>query len=264
MYKAPSATTTAATLCLIVASSTAMAGETLVIDEDLDTLPTGYQLLSGASANATADIQIGNIGGSNGLIFDGSWDVPANGEEFAVGALSPIVVTLDDLLLDPREIGGIVSVRWTLDAEVISDTMVAPEQGIFAQLFVLQEQADGFVVSFGETGGNFVQVGDSVALDVTLGEADFGAPGARPDFSPMGRRLSFALQLGAQYPRDTTPDAFFVDGRMTADNWTVTVTDGADVFKNGFEPAPAGTRAQHLAGDEDCMCPTLPPSVLNQ
>lgn len=252
---------TTAVICLLLNSSLAMAGTMMVIDESLDSLPPGYQFATAASPNATAAISIGDIGGSNGVIFDGSWDVPASGTEFAVGSVSPIVQTLEDLQLDPREIGGIASIHWTLDTEVISTTMVAPEQGIFAQLFVIQEQSDGTLVGFGETGGNFVEVGESLSLDITLMESDFGSPGARPDFSPLGLRISFALQLGAQYPRDVQPDAFFVDGRMTAVNWTVSVTDSGGVFKDGFEPEPAGNL---LDRDKNCNCAAPPPLLFNQ
>lgn len=263
MYK-PRAVTTITLLGLMLNIPLAMAGEILVIDENLDALPPGYQLLTAASPNATAAVQIGDLGGSTGLIFDGSWDVPAGGTEFSVAALAPIVSTLDDLQLDPREIGGIASIQWTLDLEVISDTMIAPEQGIFAQLFIVQEQSDGTTAAFAEAGGNFVQVGQSIALDVTRTESDFGTPGLRPDFSPMGRRISFALQVGAQYPRDINPQAFFVDGRMTADNWTVTVKDAVGVFKNGFEPAQNDGLLAELAEETDCLCPAPPPLLFNQ
>src|SRR5690606_24926536 len=83
--------------------------------------------------------------------------------------------------------------------------------------------------------GNFVVTGQSVSLDNTLIESDFGLPGDRPDFSMTGRPLSFGLQFGAIYPRTTAPTAFFVDGRMTGDNWTVAVTEGGGIFADSFE-----------------------------
>lgn len=262
MYKRPAATITASILCLLLTSSVSMANEIMVIDEDLEVLPQGYQLSFQASANATAAIQIGNLGISNGLIFDGSWNVPASGFEFAVGALGPILLTPADFQIDPREIGGVLTVRFTLDAEVISSTMVPPEQGIFAQLFVLQLQENDTVLSFGDT-GSFVEAGQSVAIDVSWGETDFGAPGSRPDFSPMGRPIAFALQLGAAYPRTTNPNAFFVDGRMTADNWTVAVTSATGVFRNGFEPVPGMSLSAEAPDDANCPCPVLPPSIID-
>ena len=258
MYKLPTAIITAATLCLLLTSSVALAGEVLIIDENLDVLPLGYQLQTSVSANATADFQIGNLGASNGLIFDGSWDVPANGSEFSVGAMVPILLTPADFQLDPGDIDGITSVHWTLDVEVISNTMTPPEQGIFVQLIVFQEQANGGVLTFADS-GNFVVTGQSVSLDITLFESDFGLPGARPDFSATGRPLSFALQIGATYPKTINPDAFFVDGRMTGDNWTVAVTDGGGIFSDSFESEPVLSRSAELADEDNCLCPAPPP-----
>ncbi len=265
MYKLPTAIITAATLCLLLTSSVALAGEVLIIDENLDVLPLGYQLQTSASTNATADFQIGNLGASNGLIFDGSWDVPANGSEFSVGAMVPILLTPADFQLDPGDIDGITSVHWTLDVEVISTTMTPPEQGIFVQLIVFQEQSNGGVLTFADS-GNFVVTGQSASLDITLIESDFGLPGARPDFSATGRPISFALQIGATYPKTTNPDAFFVDGRMTGDNWTVAVTGGGEIFSDSFESGPVLSRSAELADEDSCLCPAPapPPSSINE
>lgn len=252
-------------IATLLLCGTAAANEVLVIDDNLDVLPEGYVLVTNSSANATATVQIGDIGGSNGLIFDGTWTVAPNTREFAVGGLAPSIPTPDDFQLDPADVDGIVSIRWMLDLEVISDTMVPPDQGLFAQLVVFQLQPD-FTVSAFLDDGSFVQGGETRTLDVTAVATDFGPPGQHPDFSPEGLPISFALQLGAAYPRDLLPDAFFVDGRMTADNWKVEVTGGAGgVFKNGFEdgmgtPAP---RFQEASSAAECNC-TAPRAFLGQ
>ena len=265
MYKPTTAATTAAILGLLLTSSAAMADDILVINESLNALPQGYELQSGSSANATVDFRIGNIGTSNGLILDGSWDVPPSGEEFAFGVAQPILQFPVDFQIDPRNIGGIASVHWTLDTEVISATMDPSIQGIFAQLLVYQEQTDGFIYSFSERVANYVLAGQSVSLDVTLFESDFipSVPGSSLDFSAAGRPILFALLLSAVYPRDTTPDAFFVDGRMTAKNWTVSVSNDFSFFKDGFEPGSVMPGAAEWEVEVDCpMCASpviLPP-----
>ncbi len=233
----------------------------LLIDEELEALPAGYSLSEFASANATAEIQVGDIGGSNGLIFDASWNVPASGVEVAIGAMIPVIPTHADFQLYPIDIGGFSEIRWMLDLEVISSTMTPPEQGIFAQLVVHQQQPNGSVLAFADQ-GNFIQAGESKVLDVVTTETDFGQPGANPDFSANGRPISFGLQFGATYPRVTNPEAFFVDGRMTADNWRVEITR-AGIFSDRFESdLLLGQPAEQLSEqEENCICPK--PPVIN-
>ena|GEM_PF-6829344 len=237
-------------------ATAATAGDVVLIDDNLDTLPAGYVLSTNASANATADIQIGAIGASNGLIFDGSWNVPANGQEFALGQMLPMIPTPADFQLVPADVDGIAGIRWTLDAEVISTTMTPPQQGIFAQLVVFQLQPDGTVLSYFD-GGNFVQAGEARTIDVVAIESDFGQPGAQPDFSALALPISFGLVLGAAYPQTINPNAFFVDGRMTADNWRVEIAGGAGFFADGFESEVVVTQSGEVltADDADCNCP---------
>src|SRR5699024_10415464 len=206
-----------------------------------------------ATVNATADFQVGSLGASNGLIFDGTWDVPANGQESSAGLLAPILTTPADFQLDPADIGGISSVHWSLDAEAISSTMVPPDQGIFAQLYIYQEQADGSVQPFSD-GDSFVVVGQSVSLDVTATESDFGLPGDRPNFSATGRPLSFGLVLGGNYPKTPKSVALYIDGRITGNNWTAAVTKGG-IFKDRFEAQVLLPVLTAPAGNKDCFCP---------
>lgn len=249
---------------MLLVAPAVRAGDLLLIDDDLDVLPAGYTLVEQASANATAQMQIGDIGGSNGLIFDGSWDVPQNGQESAVGGLVPVIPTPADFQLDPADVDGIAGIRWTLDLEVISATMMPPIQGIFAQLVVYQEQSNGTVMAFADdaTNGNFIEAGQSKMLDVVLVESDFGSPGNRPDFRAIGRSMSFGLQFGAVYPRTINPDPFFVDGRMTGDNWTIEIIGGAGYLDDGFEgvAVPPQPDRQVSEGDENCLCPAAPSS----
>jgi hypothetical protein len=245
----------------LLLAKAATAGDLLLIDDNLDVLPPGYDFFEGASSNATSSIQIGPIGASNGLIFDGSWNVPENGQESAVGAMVPVIPTVADFQLVPADVDGVAGIRWMLDVEVISSTMTPPQQGIFAQLVVFQEQADGTVLGFTDD-GQFVQVGEAKTLDVVAIETDFGQPGAHPDFSALARPMSFGLQLGASYPRTVNPNAFFVDGRMTADNWRVEIAGGAGFFADGFESEVVVTQSGQVltADDWDCNCPT--PAVI--
>ncbi len=246
-------------VAMLLLVNSARAGDIILIDDNLDILPPGYALAESASANATATIQIGEIGSSNGLIFDGSWDVPGNGQEFAVGAMFPVIATAADFQLDPADVDGIAGIRWMLDLEVISSTMLLPEQGIFVQLVVFQQQPDGSVLGFASS-GNLIEPGLATTLDVALIESDFGLPDEHPDFSAVGRPMSFGLQLGATYPRKIVPDPFFVDGRMTADNWKVEIAGGAGIFNDGFESVSAALRFDEptIAADENCLCPVPP------
>jgi hypothetical protein len=237
----------------------ATAADLLLIDDTLDVLPAGYTLTESASTNATASMQIGNLGSSNGLIFDGSWDVPVNGQETAVGAMVPVIPTPADFQLDPADVDGIAGIRWMLDVQVSSSTMAPPEQGIFVQLTVFQLQPDGTVLGFAD-GGTLIDPGAPRTLDLIAIESDFGQPGARPDFSAVGLPMSFGLQMGATYPRTINPAAFFVDGRMTGDNWRVEIVGGAGIFNDSFESEPTVTRALEPTSeqDESCNCP-IPP-----
>ncbi|MDX2416084.1 MAG: hypothetical protein QNK19_01335 [Xanthomonadales bacterium] len=88
-------------------------------------------------------------------------------------------------------------------------------------------------------------------------------PGARPDFSAVGRPLSFALQFGATYPKTTQLIAFFVDGRLTADNWTVAVIDAGGIFRDSFESGAVQSGLAKQAAEVDCLCPA-PPPMLNK
>lgn len=256
MSKAHTLTSYLAPAALLLATA-ATAGDLLLIDDNLDTLPTGYFLITNSSENATADIQIGDIGGSNGLIFDGSWNVPASGFEFAIGAMVPMIPTVADFQLVPAQVDGIAAIRWMLDLEVISATMTPPQQGIFAHLLVFQLQPDGTVMGFID-GGNFIQTGEAKTIDVVAIETDFvQADGLHPDFAALARPMSFGLQLSAGYPRKTVPDAFFVDGRMTADNWKVEIAGGAGFFSDGFESDVVVTQSAEPISTHaaDCPCP---------
>ena len=243
----------------LLSATAATAGDLLLIDDNLNTLPTGYELLTSSSENATADIQIGDIGDSNGLIFDGSWNVPANGFEFAIGAMAPVIPTVADFQLVPAEVDGIAAIRWMLDLEVISDTMTPPLQGIFAQLVVFQLQPDNSVLGFADS-GQFIQAGEAKTIDVITIETDFGQPGGpHPDFAALAMPMSFGLQINAGYPRETNPNAFFVDGRMTADNWKVEIAGGAGFFSDGFESdvAMIETAEPISTNAADCPCPVV-------
>jgi hypothetical protein len=249
------------TAAFLLLANPAIAGDVTLIDDNLDVLPPGYVLFENASTNATAAIQIGNIGSFNGLIFDGSWDVPANGQEFAVGAMTPVISTPADFQLNPADVDGIAGIRWMLDLEVTSATMTPPEQGIFAQLTIFQQQPDGTVQGFAD-GGTLIEPGKAITLDLVMIESDFGLPNAHPDFSAVALPMSFGLQLGATYPRLINPNPFFVDGRMTADNWKVEIAGGAGIFNDGFETPPATVKAYESPStvDQDCNCP-IPPTM---
>lgn len=250
---------------LLLFSSIASAQSVVVIDDDLDELPPGFSLVTDSSTNATSSLQFGPVGNSTGLVFDGSWDVPGGGREFAISAMTPVIPTVDDFQFNPTDVDGIRSIRWMLDLAVTSATMVPPEQGVFAQLVVFQHQADGTVMGFPDD-GFFVQVGDTVTLDKVALETDFGLPGMHPDFSPGGRSMSFGLQIGAAYPRDLMPEAFFVDGRMTADNWKVEVLGGlGGVFKDGFEEGLVvrSASSRPVRQSHACNC-TVPNLTLSQ
>lgn len=251
----------------LLLSESASAEFLQVIVDDLDTPPPGFTLVTGASPNASASLQIDDVGGSNGLVFTGTWDVPANGQEFAVGALIPVTETTADFQFDPASTGGITGLRWALDLEVISTTMTPGVQGIFAQLVVYQQQPDDTVLAFTD-GGNYITAGESTTIDVTAVDTDFGQPGANPDFSASGGPMSFGLQFGAVYPGVTVPEPFFVNGRMNADNWllfvdTPDVEDG-DLFKDGFEEPmmsepPAAKTVLPPSIDCDCATPSAVP-----
>ena len=210
-----------------------------VIDESFDALPQGYTLIEDSSENATASLQIGNVDGSNALIFDGTWSVPVNGQEYSLGALAPELLTVDDFQFDPVDTDGITSIQMKLDVEVTSNTMTPPQQGIFVQLSIYQLRPDGYVNFFSDNGsnGNFIQAGQSEALDLTFDLSHFPADsfGDRPDFGVNALPMSFGLVFGAAYPRNPPlPNPINLDGRMTGDNWVVEVT-GNGIFKDSLE-----------------------------
>ncbi len=228
---------------ILLAAGACFAGQT-VIDEPFDSVPADYELIEGASANATASLQIGNINNSSRLIFDGTWDVPANGSEVSQAAFAPIVAAAGDYQVDPAQVDGITSIRFKLDVAVTSDTMMPPDEGVFVNLAIYQMRPDGLTNVFINTGPsvNIIPAGSTTTVDLLLNQADYPMDqfGEQANFGDDGLPLSFGLIIGARYTDDSSTGAFFLDGRLTADNWTVEITTGQTpglIFADGFQTA---------------------------
>lgn len=201
------------------------------LSETFDPPDPLYTLSTSATKNATAAIEIGPVGGSDGLIFDGSWNVAPQTQESAAGGFVP-----QGFQLDPLTVEAIGAVVFQADVEVISDNMDPKIQGIFIELIIFQQREDGNSNAF----RYFEQVlaGESKRLDVVLGEDDFiPFSEGELDLGPYAPNLAFGLQIGAAYPRDLTDNQVVVSGRMTVDNWDLQLI-GMPLFEDNFELPP--------------------------
>lgn len=201
------------------------------LSESFDPPDPLYTLNSSATENATAAIEIGPVGGSDGLIFDGSWNVAPQTQESAAGGFVP-----QGFQLDPLTVEAIGAVAFQADVEVISDNMDPKIQGIFIELIIFQERPDGNSDAFRYF--ELVLAGESKRLDVVLGEDDFVPfSEGQLDLGPYAPNLAFGLQVGAAYPRELSDDQVFVSGRMTIDNWDLQLI-GMPLFEDNFELPP--------------------------
>ena len=204
----------------------------VLIDESFDSLPAGYQLVPVVSANASASGMIGDVGGSNAIIVDAVWNVPVGGSESAAMLLDPAGAPVQ---LDPASRGGLFSVVWSIDAATsCSSSLPSGFGGMFPILVIFQTQPDNSVTLSGYR--LLITPGPTQTYAFELAAEDFDLYDGPPDFSVNGGVIRFGLLMGATYM--ATTEAYTNTGRLTADNWRVSISE--TVFRSGFDgPPPA-------------------------
>jgi len=230
-------------ICAVIAMLAPMltlAATIPVINEDFEAPFTGFTLQQYSTANATASIALGDVSGSTGLVFGGSWTVAPdpNPGESATGYIEPNLPTAQIHHLNPAEHEGITRVDYS--ADVILNGLQGDTLGnLFMQLLIYQQLPD---LSF----RIYAQIAVITKIEnttlqnvqVSLKREDFqDFEGKHPDFSPTANPLSFGLQLGAYF--DYTAFTGTESGHLRADNWVVSVEAPDRLLKDGFEdPVP--------------------------
>ncbi|MFK7956834.1 MAG: hypothetical protein AB8B96_12145 [Lysobacterales bacterium] len=214
----------------------AMAGTLMPVNTDFSTLPSNFQLADFATENATAVLSIDDVAGSMGLVFRGTWTVVEGGVEDAIGIYRPQLLDTSELIFAPADNDGIVSVGFTLDAQLADPTGTNVTR-LFAQLVVYQQLPSGFIRGYTQLRRPVVIMpGPSTGYVVEgLVPADFDdGNGNQPDFGPDARPLAFGLQLGGRIATPANAPGSYMGG-VDADNWTVTIDNGVSIFSDSFE-----------------------------
>ncbi len=223
--------------CLVMGiSESAFAGSVTSIDTDFSTLPSNIQLVDFASDNATAMLSIDDVAGSMGLVYRGTWTLVEGGAEDSLGIYRPELADNSELIFAPADNDGIVSVGFTLDAQ-LADFPGNNVTRLFAQLIIYQQLPSGFIRSYTQLRQAVVLTPGPIANYVVenLVPADFDdGSGGQPDFRPDARPMAFGLQLGGRLQTPTTVPGDF-QGGIDADNWTVTIDNGVTIFADSFE-----------------------------
>ncbi|MEE4638201.1 MAG: hypothetical protein V2J42_05630 [Wenzhouxiangella sp.] len=205
-----------------------------VVNEDFENPFDGYNLSVFASDNATASIELGDVAGSQGLVYSGTWSIPPGGFEFSSGLAVPEISSPASFQFDPSSVDGIVSVTYSIDA-ILNGFSGDDIGNLFAVLLIYQQNDEGGVEAFTQTQVQTMVDSETLTnVETQLRREDFlRSDGKLPDFSPDGRPMSFGLQLGALFDAQT----FVGDrqGHLRVDNWSVAVEFPDRVFQDRFE-----------------------------
>lgn len=233
-----------ATLCLklcvlafALSSTVLYAGSVQVIDEDFEDPFTGFTTSTWVVGDATASFDVGDVGGSKGLIFGGTWNVVDSGEVTSAGALNPLYPPDLPYQIDPSNYDGFRRIDYTADV-VLNGYAGDDVPNSFVQLLIFQKQDNGQIVAFTQISGLPSLVNTSWQnIQISATREDMSAfDGSKPDFGPNANPMSFGLLMGGSYT-----DNDFVgqnQGHLRLDNWTVTVIYPDLLMKDGFETPP--------------------------
>ncbi len=216
-------------------STGSTAAQTRVIDQDFDPPDPSYAFAPVTTGGATVELVIGDVFGSDGLIYAGSVDLDPGASAFAIADWGPTIATFDDFQFDPMVVGGIAYVSASADAALNgfpSDTDNLNELRLSLEL--LQADDMGIINSWIAE----LSVTDEALTTVQwvqLRAADFiNSSGSSPDFSADANPIAFGLRLGAGFQETTNQFPISISGHLRVDNWRVDVFGDA-LFSDGYE-----------------------------
>mgnify|MGYP006294887339 CR=1 FL=1 len=207
----------------------------VVVDENFEDPFGGYTLQPFNSDNATASIVLADVVGSQGVLFQGTWNIAAGQTEFSSGLVIPTSPTAQSSDLDPSESDGIVSVSYSIDA-LLNGFIGDDVANLFAVLLIYQLDDQGVVQAFTQTQvQTLIDNLDVERVETKLDRQDFlrAADGALPDFGPEGGPMSFGIQLGALF--DDTVFTGNRQGSLRIDNFGVEVEFPDVILRDRFE-----------------------------
>jgi len=208
-----------------------------VVDEDFNEPLNAFFLSPFASENATAGITLGDVAGSQGVIYTGTWQISPETTEFSSGLVAPLFPPNTDFQFDPREVDGVAAVSYTVDA-VLNGFPGDSLNNLFLVLVIYQQNEEGLIDVFSQRGVTTSVENttlQSVTVDLAINDfEDFN--GNPPDVGPDGRPFSFGIQLGAQFDDQTFTG--FEQGHLSIDNWEVFVEVPDRIFQDRFEEPP--------------------------
>lgn len=220
--------------------NTAQAEVIEVFDHDFETDPPNFQIFVQQTGDATGTFGYGDVGGSRGLIFVGTYQVKVGVTEFeyANGILSPLVPTYNDYHLYPDQVDGIRSISVSIDT--ILEGLPSDNgnglgaMGLGLQLWQVKDaQWDIYEISKTFSNTTWAEAGWT---DLTA--EDFMRPnGTKPDFSATAAPIAFGMFVGIGY-RWISGGPQFVSTSARVDNWRIEANVGLSLFKDGFEDSP--------------------------
>lgn len=225
--------------CLLFAclAGTAYADVITVLDHDFETDPPNFEIQLQETGDATASFEFGDIGGSRGMIFKGTYLTKEGVDvfEYANGVLSPLVPTHADYHLYPDETDGIYSITVSIDAILEGlpgdDGGSDAGMGFTLRLWQLKNGMwDKYRISQLFQNRNWASIGWA-----NLTAEDFQREdGTMPDFSATAAPMVFSFFVGIGYKWVSGPGrAFQTSARV--DNWKVEADVGLTLFKDSFE-----------------------------
>lgn len=225
--------------CLLMCGlqSTAWAEVIVVLDKDFQTDPPNFQINLQQTGDATASFAFGDVGGSRGLIFKGTYLTKQGVDvfEYANGILSPVVPTNADYHIYPSETDGIRSISVTMDAIVDglpSDNAASlGSMGIGLQLWQVKNgQWEVYQISQVISNKTWQEIGWS---NLTA-ESFIRQDSTKPDFSANAGPIVFGFFVGIGY-KWISGLGQVVSTSARVDNWKVEADVGLTIFKDGFE-----------------------------
>lgn len=223
-------------LLLLAAPAVCLAETIQILDENFDGPLTTFTLATNASANATANISLGDVAGSQGIVYMGTWQISPGMVEFSSGTLFPQFPPLTDYQLDPGDVDGITAVSYSIDA-VLNGFPGDSISNLFTVLVIFQRGDDGQIDVFSHRGIRTSITNTTLeTVTVDLAVDDFEDVGGRaPNLGPDGGPISFGIQLGALFDSDAFTG--FEQGHLSIDNWQVSVEVPDRVFEDRFTAA---------------------------
>lgn len=235
--------------------STAHAEDIEVFNFDFETDPPNFVISLQTTGDATGSLEYGDIGGSRGMIYKGTFQTkPGVTEfEFANGLYSPMPPTFDDFHLYPAETDGIYSISVFIDT--IVDGLPTDNEnslggmGFFFQLWQVKDglwDVYELLQEFSNKDWDEISFVDLKAEDFMRQD------GTMPDFSPTAQPISFGFAIGIGYRWLSGDQGQFISTSARVDNWKVIADVGQTTFEDGFEKPEVPQSALTTTSQASC------------